>query len=145
VNEQRSERQRHLPKVTQLARSRGRSGVPVWCCFSPTPPLQHPLPQANALIHIFTQLFIQQILIECILCLKSGPWSKVQIKSAGSPSSTIPKTFLVAVNASTCWGFLGSFHKSSIFHDWSQSDLGPVPVPGQRFSIYRMGFLPETQ
>lgn len=97
------------------------------------------------LTHIFTQLFIQQILIQCILCFKNGPWSKVQINSAGSPLSIIPKTSLVAVNRSTCWGFLGSFHKSSIFHDWSQSDLGPVPVPGQRFSSCRMGLLPEIR
>lgn len=119
--------------------------MPGWCHFRPVPPCPHPLPQANALAHILSQLLMQQTLTECILWIKDGPWRKAQIESGGGSLSTIPKTFLGTINGSAYWGLLGPFHKSSIFRDWSQSDLGPFPIPGQRFSVYRTGLLLEIQ
>lgn len=106
--------------------------------------VQNPQPTTVSLFPIFTQLFIQQISIECFLCFKNCPWNRVHIKSTGGPLSTIPKKLCVAIYRPSCWRLCKVVpqinHHPQLFPEW----LGPVPVPGQRFSCTRWALCQKT-
>ena len=142
---QRSERQSYLPKVIQLVRSRERSGMTGWCYFSHTPPLQYPfLQQVLSLTYPLSYLF-SKYSVSTFYASRMVLGAKSKSRVLGAPYLQSQRNFWWQLKDPLADPPRGSFHKSSTFYDWSQSEFGTVPVPGEIFSGYRMGLLLETR